>query len=103
MSVRTSISKLFSRLSCKQNTGRTRRNFKRWLQMERMEERRVLATIDLAALTASEGMTVYGGQAMIIVACLLAMREISTATDSMTFSLERGLQTRAASIGVRPI
>ncbi len=59
MSFRKHISSLV-RLS--QRTGNQTRRIplSRRLLIESMEERRLLTTIDLATLTATEGMTVYG-------------------------------------------
>ena len=57
------LAKLLSRVQNKTRSKRPDRNRLRRLLIERMEDRRVLATIDLAALTASQGTTIFGADA----------------------------------------
>lgn len=57
------LAELLSRVRNKTRSQRPDRNRLRRLLIERMEDRRVLATIDLAALTASQGITIFGADA----------------------------------------
>ena len=58
------ISDLVHRLCCrKKSTQRQNRSRLRWLLVEKMEDRRMFAVIDLATLTAAQGTTIFGADA----------------------------------------
>jgi FG-GAP repeat/RTX calcium-binding nonapeptide repeat (4 copies)/Dockerin type I domain len=61
------ITSLFTQLSKhiqdRSEKQKSRRRWLRRLMVEKMEDRRVLATIDLAALTSGQGITIFGSEA----------------------------------------
>ena len=64
MSIREHISELGFRFRGKDKSSRCRnRDHLRRLLFEQMEDRRLLAVIDLAALSAAQGSTIFGAEA----------------------------------------
>ncbi len=63
MSIRSKFLKLFSGRSVRKENDRgksTRRNTLRRLVVEQMEDRRLMAVLDLATLSATQGTTIFG-------------------------------------------
>jgi hypothetical protein len=63
MKITDQLSKLVRQVQVNRQDGKSNRNRLRRLLFEQMEERRLLTTIDLAALTAAQGTIIYGAQA----------------------------------------
>ena len=57
------FTQLFKHFKSSSRTQKSSRNRLRRLMVEQMEERRVFATIDLAALTSGQGITIFGADA----------------------------------------
>ena len=60
MKITDQLSKLVRHVQVNRKDGKSNRNRLRRLLFEQMEERRLLTTIDLAALTAAQGTTIFG-------------------------------------------
>jgi hypothetical protein len=63
MKITDQLSKLVRQVQVNRKDGKSNRNRLRRLLFEQMEERRLLTTIDLAALTASQGTVIFGRDA----------------------------------------
>jgi hypothetical protein len=63
MKITDQLSKLVRQVQVNRKDGKSNRNRVRRLLFEQMEERRLLTTIDLAALTAVQGTIIYGADA----------------------------------------
>jgi hypothetical protein len=63
MKITDQLSKLVRQVQVNRKDGKSNRNRVRRLLFEHMEERRLLTTIDLAALTAAQGTIIYGADA----------------------------------------
>jgi hypothetical protein len=63
MKITDQLSKLVRQVQVNRKDGKSNRNRVRRLLFEQMEDRRLLTTIDLAALTAAQGTIIYGARA----------------------------------------
>jgi len=63
MTLRKQLSELLSRFQSNKPRQQASRSLRRRLLVERMEDRRLLTTIDLAALSTAQGSTIFGAEA----------------------------------------